>query len=450
MKLANNYNRSRLAQVSQLLALPVVLTMISCQQKKTDDTEMNSDASQANKTSSQTFGQDATFLKKHTDAVVLTRGAASIVVVPEYQGRVMTTTARGDDGPSSGWINYDVVEKGVLSEAEAAGKLEGHMYAFGGEERFWMGPEGGQYSIFFAPGKTFEFDHWFTPDAIDNEAWKLSEKTDSRVVFKHQLNLQNHSGTRFNVGVERTVTLLDAAQLQSLLKADLPAGVNAVAYQSENKVTNQGDAAWEKDSGLLSIWMLCMFQPSPTTTVFIPFQEGSVEDKGPIVNSDYFGAVPPERLKVEDGVIYFKADGKQRGKIGVPPGRSQGVAGSYDSALKRLTLLIYKQPKEYAGYVNSMWEMQEHPYQGDAINSYNDGPVDDSGEQMGPFYELESSSPALPLQPAQTATHTQTIIHLYGDEALLQQVLSQVGKVDLAKVKAIFPMTAIRNPSVKK
>jgi hypothetical protein len=85
-----------------------------------------------------------------------------------------------------------------------------------------------------------------------------------------------------------------------------------------------------------------------------------------------------------------------------------------------------------------MWELQEHPYKGDAINSYNDGPVDDSGEQMGPFYEIESSSPALALAPGEAGTHVQTIIHLYGSEADLQQAVSAAAPVDLATVKSIF------------
>ena len=105
-----------------------------------------------------------------------------------------------------------------------------------------------------------------------------------------------------------------------------------------------------------------------------------------MVNADYFGAVPPERLQAADGVLYFKCYGAQRGKIGVTPERSTGVAGSYDPVAHRLTLLVTKPPETYFGYVNSMWELQDQPYKGDALNSYNDGPVDASGEQMGPFY----------------------------------------------------------------
>src|SRR5215217_2925227 len=87
--------------------------------------------------SAATFGSDAAFLKDHSDVIVLgdSKGEAKIAVVPKWQGRVMTTTARGDSGSSYGWINRDLI---------ASGKILPHMNAFGGEDRFWMGPEGGQ------------------------------------------------------------------------------------------------------------------------------------------------------------------------------------------------------------------------------------------------------------------------------------------------------------------
>ena len=314
------------------------------------------------------------------------------------------------------------------------------MYAFGGEERFWMGPEGGQYSIFFAPGTPFDFDNWFTPDAFDNMAWKVTKRHRHSVEFGTEFKLLNHSGTRFDVGVKRTVKLLGRKSAGRLLGTRIPSGVDMVAYQSVNTVFNNGDAAWRPESGLLSIWMLSMFQPSDSTTVFIPYRQGPDSKLGPVVNSDYFGAVPPDRLKVENGVIYFRADGRRRGKIGVSPARSLGVAGSYDPKAGCMTLLVTKKPKDASnGYVNSMWELQDKPYGGDALNSYNDGPVDASGKQMGPFYELESSSPALALQPGESGTHSQMIVHLYGEEAKLQEILSAVAPgVKLSLVGSVF------------
>ncbi|MEM1070851.1 MAG: DUF6786 family protein, partial [Planctomycetota bacterium] len=261
--------------------------------------------------SAKKFGDDLRLLTKHTDAIVLRQGDAAIVVIPQYQGRVMTSTARGDEGLSSGWINDGLVKQGVVSDEQAKGTLDEHMYAFGGEERFWMGPEGGQYSIFFAPGRAFEFDDWFTPDPIDNEAWQVTSKSDSSIVLTHRFDLQNHSGTVFRVAANRKVELLASSRVSALLGGEIPGDIDFVAYQSTNTVKNAGSSAWQKSSGLLSIWMLCMFQPSPTTTVFVPF-ETEVESKGgKIVTDDYFGKVSNDRMKVADSVVYFKCDGKE-------------------------------------------------------------------------------------------------------------------------------------------
>jgi hypothetical protein len=103
-----------------------------------------------------TFGYDLDFLKEyHKDIVVLGDSAnAQVIIAPAYQGRVMTSTAEGNIGSSFGWINHDLI---------ASGKNTEHMNAFGGEERFWLGPEGGQFSIYFKKGVEFKFDNWFVP-----------------------------------------------------------------------------------------------------------------------------------------------------------------------------------------------------------------------------------------------------------------------------------------------
>tara|TARA_B110000977_G_C11076974_1_gene491575 strand:- start:932 stop:1432 length:501 start_codon:yes stop_codon:yes gene_type:complete len=106
------------------------------------------------------FSSDHAFLSAHTDAILLKKGDAAISVAPAYQGRVMTSTYDRRSGPSFGWINRPVIERGFLSDEEAQGKLEQHIYIFGGEERFWLGPEGGQFALYFKPGAKFEFSDW--------------------------------------------------------------------------------------------------------------------------------------------------------------------------------------------------------------------------------------------------------------------------------------------------
>src|SRR5688572_19034005 len=61
------------------------------------------------------FGYDLDFLKEqHKDLVVLSDDSskAQLIVLPAYQGRVMTSTAAGNEGASFGWINYDLIASG--------------------------------------------------------------------------------------------------------------------------------------------------------------------------------------------------------------------------------------------------------------------------------------------------------------------------------------------------
>jgi len=197
---------------------------------------------------------------------------------------------------------------------------------------------------------------------------------------------------------------------------------------------NKGDQAWTKEGGLLSIWLLGMFNPTPTTTVFIPYDTNA---EGTIVHDDYFGKVPSDRLIVENGMAFFKIDGTYRSKIGIPSERCKGICGSYDSQKKVLTLLWCSIPSGTQSYVNSKWGEQSNPFDGDVINAYNDGPVED-GSIMGPFYEIETSSPAAALAPGQYMQHLQSVVHLCGEESELSAIVHELFNIDLKDIVVKF------------
>jgi len=98
------------------------------------------------------------------------------------------------------------------------------------------------------------------------------------------------------------------------------------------------------------------------------------------------------------------------------------LLGSYDATRQLLTLVQYTKPEGVTDYVNSMWELQDEPFKGDVINSYNDGPPSPGAKPLGPFYELESSSPALELKPGESGTHIHRTIHLQGDETAVRDL----------------------------
>ena len=379
-----------------------------------------------------TFGDDLIFLQKNKHVIVLTdkAGDAKVALVPDFQGRVMTSTATGDKGLSFGWINRELI---------ASGQWQKHINAFGGEDRFWLGPEGGQFAIYFAKGVPFDFEHWFTPAAIDTDAFKVVSFNDTRARFTHRFSLANYSGTAFDVQADREVRLLSPSAAWSKLGVKKAKAVKVVAYESANKITNAGKQPWKKETGLLSIWILGMFTPSPATTIVVPIKPGPEAQLGVKVTSDYFGQVPPERLVVKENVVFFSGDGKFRSKIGINPKRSKSVLGSYDAANKVLTIVQFSQPAGVTDYVNSLWKLQEQPFAGDAANSYNDGPATPGAKPMGPFYELESSSPATALSPGKSYTHLHRTLHLAGTEAELDPIARAVLGVSLEEITKALP-----------
>jgi hypothetical protein len=408
-------------------------------------------ASMAPKSNAATFGEDVAFLRQHTDIIVLsdTKGVAEVAIAPAWQGRVMTSTAASDAGRSFGWINRELI---------ASGALQPHMNAFGGEDRFWMGPEGGQFSVYFAKGAKFEFANWQVPAPFDTLPFKTVSQVPNRASFAASVNadeadiavrrsqsaasfalefaLTNYSGTRFRVAVNREVRLLSTAAAWEELRVPPSDNVSLVAYETDNRISNAGRQAWQKETGLLSIWILGMFTPSPAATIVVPIKPGPESELGVKVTADYFGAIPPERLKVKDDVIFLSADGKFRSKIGVNPKRSRSVLGAYDAENRVLTIVQFDQPAGIAEYVNSLWKLQDNPYGGDALNSYNDGPAAPGAKPLGPFFEMESSSPAASLAPGASLSHLHRTIHLTGSETALDPVARAVLGVSIPEIKS--------------
>jgi len=400
----------------------VVLTACNSEEEKP-----GSKADTASKFMDGTFGYDLNFLRQyHKDLVLLGDSTgAQIIIAPAYQGRVMTSTTEGNKGISFGWVNHELI---------ASGKTAEHMNAFGGEERFWLGPEGGQFSIYFKKGMEFKFDNWFVPKEIDTEPFELVSSTKYDAVFKKEMHLENYSGTKFDLTVDRTIRLLDKNSINTTLGIAVPENVQAVAFESDNSITNKGATAWDKQTGMLSIWILSMLNASAQTTVAVPYKQGDSSGLGKIVTDDYFGKVPDDRLKVDSGLILFKADAVQRSKIGVSPKRALPFVASYDAINNVLTIAQFTLPAGATDYVNSLWKLQDDPFSGDAVNAYNDGEI--HGEQMGRFYEIESSSPAASLVPGNSIRHIHRTIHLRGTKEDLDKISMKIlGKpVDAIKL----------------
>ncbi|TAH19964.1 MAG: hypothetical protein EAZ08_07860 [Cytophagales bacterium] len=411
-----------------IFSVLVVICLLACDNTQKDKQGSSQDSLIMKNTTetpiNNNFGADLDFLKLYdTTVITLANANAQIIVSPKFQARIMTATAGGREGMSIGWLNYPLIK---------SGKLVPHINAFGGADRFWLGPEGGQYAIFFKKGDSFDGQNWQTPAPIDSESFDLVSQSESMVKLQKQAQLTNYAGTTFDIRMERTIRLLGKAEVEKIVANELLEKVQFVGYQSENQVTNIGKEAWTKEKGLLSIWILGMFNASPANTVVVPIVEGKESELGIKVNDDYFGKLATDRLVAKEKVIYFKADSKLRSKIGISPQRSKDIMGSYDSDKQLLTIVKFTFDPQSKDYVNSQWVHQEQPYKGDVSNSYNDD------QNLGNVYELETSSAAKALRPNQSMLHTHSTFHFLGDKVALDAIAQKLLGVGVEEISNAF------------
>jgi hypothetical protein len=390
-----------------------------------------------------TYGEVRDYLAKHTNVVELTDGDARVAICPAWQGRVMTSTCGGLSGPSFGFINDGYIK---------AGKVDRHFNNYGGENRLWLSPEGGQFSLWFAPGKLGaeqNLDNWFTPPAFNEGAWTISHSSPYGPANQYchmmapMMEVQNTSGTKFHFGVARTVHLLNHSALEELLGPSAAAkitapGVKSVAYDTGDDLSNYG-GNMTREKGLVSIWILGMMNSGPQTVVIVPYKPGGEAELGPVVKSDYFGTVPAERLQTLPEAVLLRADGNYRSKIGVSQRRVRSMLGSIDFQNQVLTLVHFSMSADPTKelYMNNQWGGPlAEPYRGDVANSYNDGPPAPGKKGMGPFYEIESLSPARELKRGQSLSHGHCTIHVQAEMTVLAALAKDLLGVDLEQVKS--------------
>src|SRR5690554_6752805 len=161
-----------------------------------------------------TFGYDLNYLSDKDSLIVLTSDdeQSQIILSAKYQAKVFTSTANGPEGNSHGFVNYDFFDAGVVDE---------HMNGFGGENRFWLGPEGGPYSIFFEKDAEQIYDNWHTPKAIDIEEWEVKSATDKEATFTKDMVLSTYKGSQLDLSVERTISLSSNDEIAKKLNIEL-------------------------------------------------------------------------------------------------------------------------------------------------------------------------------------------------------------------------------------
>ena len=117
---------------------------------------------------------------------------------------------------------------------------------------------------------------------------------------------------------------------------------------------------------------------------------------------------------------------------------TNGFAGAFDPARNTLTIIWFDKNKPEAEYANGIWDDNANPFAGDVLNAYNHGTKIPGQKAQEPFFELESSSPALNLAPGQKATHIHHTMFITGTDKELDVVAKQFLKTSISEIKKAF------------
>ncbi len=206
----------------------------------------------------ETYGEAFNFLVAHTKVIQLTgENGERVAICPEYQGRVMTSTTQDLEGLSHGWVNREYITRGTIDK---------HFNNYGGEDRLWLAPEGGPYSLFFAPGAAQSLANWYTPVGLNEGAFQITSKdTDPHYRLSRRVRLQNAARTVFDLEIHREIHLQKIHHFGKLFGSEAQSAVadaklRMVGFQTINTVTNLG-AAMSRDKGLFAVWSLGSFRP---------------------------------------------------------------------------------------------------------------------------------------------------------------------------------------------
>ncbi len=349
-----------------------------------------------------------------------------LVVAPGLVGRVMCSTFDSSTGEANAWINQEAIQKG---------RVDPVFNNFGGEERFWFAPEGGPFGLMFGQKKS-SFENYLVQDGMTSLSYQVVGKDERSVTLKAEMILSNGSRTKFNLRVERRISLLRS----NPYALELSGAVDSVAFQSDNVVTNIGTSPWIRESGTLAMWCLGQFLEHPQLSVIVPVRPAVGLSPSPPTVDEYFkdfclgGSFPAECRVNFEGCVLLKADGKVRGKIGVKKERATGRLGSYNPNNDHLILVDHDFYPE-SDYATGYWRSYTDAFDGDALSVYIDGP-EKVGGPTGLSYELETMSPALFLKPGESFAYRNRTFHIRSRRESVGSVCKRFLKAEIDQMAA--------------
>ncbi|MDR1269057.1 MAG: hypothetical protein LBK82_06000 [Planctomycetaceae bacterium] len=323
-----------------------------------------------------------------------------VVICPDWNGNVMTSTCDGIDGNSFGLINVKAID---------ANKTDWYYNSYGGEDQ-----------LVFLP----ESNGMFAIDSIPQHPV---------VRMRRSVKLNTVHGNHIEFDLIRTVRLLNRYEIIdafgdavaiSLDQMD----VSFVGFVTVNSVVNNAvhSPSWNNPA---SIQVRGMFNTGQSTVAIVPFQpiEESESESEPPIDTNFFGSSPHGRLRLLPTAALLRADGKYRCQVTVTRKRAKPFLGAIDFREGLLTLVTF----------DTSDDRQEFPYSDEsdaAVRAYNHGPLFPGETEFASFYEFNIFSPVHELPYGETQTHHQYTLHINADNRTLTYLVQDVLGVEYEQV----------------
>ncbi len=351
------------------------------------------------------YGEDLQAARRFTEAVELTGGDGQqrLLVVPGWQGRILTSTYGGMKGASNGYFSRQFEDLGGMG--------------IGGEDQLRFTPLGSQHSPYIPPTDELNELNAVAPAALAEAAFEVVERGQRQVVLHHDYRLVNHVGAAFSLSLDRRISLLTDGEILSTLHLPSIKGIPHVAFRSEHRLINTARGGSTDATGLIGIWSVGSFAPSESASVVFPLQRAAAVDELLLYPPSPTGG----RVRVDGAVASFGWGGGPPFKVGIPHRLARECYGYYDPARERLTIIRYSLPGPDR-YGNTDFSVRSDPYAEEVIAATRAKPG---------YCELSSTSAIRPLPRGAQLYHFHEVYHFSGSPEVLDRIAREVLRTGL-------------------
>jgi hypothetical protein len=320
-----------------------------------------------------------------------------IVICPDWNGNVMTSTCDGIDGSSFGLVNVKAID---------SGKTDWFYNSYGGEDQLIFLPESG----------TFVIDSLPQPSVLR---------------MRRSVRLNADHGNDAELDIIRTVRLLDRYEIYlifgnaaaiSLDQMD----VSFVGFITVNSIVNSAirSPSWSQP---VSLQIRGMFNSGQSTVAIVPFQPVKESESEFSIDTDFFGSSPHGRLRLlpsatSPTAVLLRADGKYRCQVTASRKRVKPILGALDFREGTLTLIAFDLELPYSDESDQ------------TVRAYNHGPSFPGEAEFAQFYEFNLLSLIHELPHGETQTLHQYTLHINADKRTLTYLAQEVLGVEYEQV----------------